>query len=146
MKKLVLSMILGVFVSGVAFGDIPPEPPVGKKFMPRTVQVQGLVNSKTSDKSTLVFVEESPGGGGRTVTKVLNNKPIGVQRYKFNRGRLFFVSADLLKQMGNNLNTIDYDTTQDGLSKVDIEFSNQYAESINIQSPIQRKTITYIVK
>lgn len=141
MKKLVL---ISLFVTGVAFADIPPDPGTGKKFMWQTVKIQGLVGGKTFDKSTLVFVDDHP-SGDRIVTRILNNKAIGVS-YKFDRGRVFSVSEALLKQIRNNLNKIDYDTPQVGLYEVNIELSNSYAASIDIQSPLQNKTIIYTVK
>ncbi|MDD5227243.1 MAG: hypothetical protein PHN45_00355 [Methylococcales bacterium] len=111
MKKLVSSLVLSMFVSGVAFGDIFPCHS-NERLLDTTVKVQGLKNGKTANGSVLVLVVDTV-SGRRTVTKVQNNVPIS-KGYKFNQARLFFVSAALLKEVGNNINKIDFDGNGSG--------------------------------
>jgi hypothetical protein len=164
MKKLVLLIALSLFISGVAFGDIPPcSWGSGQKSINTTVKVQGLKNSKTANGSVLVLVVD-PFSGHRTVTKIQNNVPIS-KGYKFNPARLFFVSAELLKEVGNNLNKIDFDNNENSsstakISKVDftvdstavnhgltdagIEFPGVLCVDSN--SSVSSQVITYTIK
>lgn len=107
MKKLVLSLVLSLFVPALALGDIPLP---GKKVVSTTLKVQGLKNGKTANGSILVLVVDQV-GGRQTITRVQNNVAIS-RGYKFNQARLFFVSAALLKEVGNNLKKIDFDNNE----------------------------------
>lgn len=162
MKKLVL---LSLFVSGVAFADIPPWDYSPQKFVSTTLKIQGLKSgSKTENGSTLVLVIDKV-GGGRTIEKVINNKAIS-KGYKFNKARLFFVSAKTLKDAGNNikkinfpdgesftanssesipiLNEIDEPQDQGEIVLAPIEIPSEFWVDEN--SPVNSKTIIYTVK
>jgi|GEM_PF-5346080 len=160
MKKLVLSLVLSVFVPTLAFGDIPVP---GEKVVSTTLKVQGLKNGKTANGSVLVLVVDEV-SGRQSITKVQNNVPIS-RGYKFNQARLFFVSAALLKEVGNNLKKINFDENSSSSAAVvkiptymDDEFTvvNQDLTVAPIEvpsdlwvdenSPVNSRVITYTVK
>lgn len=165
MKKLVLALVVSVFVPTLAFGDVPNIREKVEKIVSTTVKVQGLKNGKTANGSVLVLVIDAV-NGRRTVTKVQNNVSIS-KGYKFNQARLFFVSADLLKDVGNNITKIDFDNNDsDSLTSfsaatifkgnpISPEMSKGFSVApielppdlwVDNDSPVSSRVITYTIK
>ncbi|TAN47897.1 MAG: hypothetical protein EPN21_16195 [Methylococcaceae bacterium] len=135
--KIIAACFLSLFAAGLAFADIIP---MGKRVADNVVMVDGLTEEgKTEDGSMLVLVVDSV-QGQRTVTQVLNNTPID-RGYKFNHAELYFVSADLLRKVHNNISSIDYTKQQKGLGQPPITVPSQWL--VNENSHLLGRTTTY---